>query len=75
MGADSGHLMGVGGRALLGPKGLGGWGGIHVDRAPSMGAHPLPFAPSGLSHSLLFLKAPGLGRAGADSPVTVRSLT
>lgn len=27
----------LGGRRPLGPKGLGGWGGIHVDRALSMG--------------------------------------
>lgn len=71
-----GHLLGVGRKGASGPKGLGGWGGIHVDRALSMGAPPLTFAPSGLSRSLLFLKGPGLGQGrGLTLPVTACSLT
>lgn len=51
-------------------KELGGWGGVHVGSALSMGARPLTFAPSVLSHTLLCLGGPGLrqGRGLTTSP-------
>lgn len=65
-----GLLLGVGREGVLGPLGwkskeLGGWLGVHVDRALSTGARPLTLAPSVLSHNLLPLRGPGLGQGKA----------